>query len=116
VSYGQQTLQALQMQRFDAVLMDCQMPDMDGYQATAELRRLEHATGHHTPVITMTAHAMDGDRERCLDAYITKPIRYADLADTLRRWIANRSDSTHAQDTTSSERTRRAEIATHPGT
>jgi PAS domain S-box-containing protein len=96
---GQQALQALQARQFDAVLMDCQMPEMDGYQATAELRILEHATGQHVPVIAMTAHAMDGDRERCLDAgmddYITKPMRYTDLADTLRRWIPHHSDPNH---------------------
>jgi len=100
VSDGQQAIQALRAQQFDAVLMDCQMPEMDGYQATAELRRLEHATAQHMPVIAMTAHAMDGDRERCLDAgmddYITKPMRHTDLADTLRRWIRNHGDPNHA--------------------
>jgi PAS domain S-box-containing protein len=91
VGDGLEALQALQVQQYDAVLMDCQMPRVDGYQATAELRRLEHGV-RHTPVIAMTAHAMDGDRDRCLDAgmddYISKPMRHADLVDALRRWIA----------------------------
>jgi len=91
VGDGQAALEALGNRRYDAVLMDCQMPDMDGYQATAELRRRERETGGHTPVIAMTAQALDGDRERCIDAgmddFISKPMRHQLLTDTLRRWI-----------------------------
>ena len=95
VADGRAALEALAKQHYDAVLMDCQMPDMDGYQAPAELRRRERAADGHTPVIAMTAQAMDGDRERCIDAgmddFISKPMRHQDLADTLRRLIPSHS-------------------------
>src|SRR5271156_6855261 len=75
-----------QSHQFDLILMDVQMPEMDGLQAVSHIREKELATGAHIPIIAVTAHAMKGDRERCLqagmDGYMTKPISPAELART----------------------------------
>jgi CheY-like chemotaxis protein len=76
-------INACSTQSFDLILMDIQMPGMDGLEATAEIRKKEIFTGAHIPIIAMTAHALKGDRERCLaagmDGYVSKPIRTTEL-------------------------------------
>jgi CheY-like chemotaxis protein len=80
---GRETLAALAQQPFDLVLMDVQMPEMDGLEATAAMRARERVNGGHIPIIGMTAHAMKGDAERCLnagmDVYISKPMKADEL-------------------------------------
>jgi CheY-like chemotaxis protein len=80
---GREALKQLESERFDLLLMDVQMPEIDGFEATAIIRKEEESTGKHLPIIAMTAHAMEGDREHCLaagmDGYIAKPIKAEEL-------------------------------------
>jgi CheY-like chemotaxis protein len=84
---GKEAIAALESQEFDVVLMDVEMPMMDGFEATAVIRVKEKQTGRHIPIIAMTAHALKGDRERCLDSgmddYVAKPIRSQELYEKL---------------------------------
>jgi CheY-like chemotaxis protein len=97
---GQETLSALTRESFDVILMDVQMPIMDGFEATAVIRAHEKVSTAHLPIIAMTAHAMQGDRERCLaagmDDYVTKPIKAADLYAAIERMIQATPVTTHA--------------------
>ena len=92
---GQDALSLWEKQHFDLILMDVQMPDIDGFEATAAIRKKETESGAHTPIIAMTAHAMPGDRERCLDAgmddYISKPIRGSELLDLVTNYAKTKS-------------------------
>jgi two-component system sensor histidine kinase/response regulator len=91
---GREALEALEKQSFDLVFMDVQMPEMDGLEATAAIREKEKGSGVHRPIIALTAHAMKGDRERCLasgmDGYLTKPIRPQELDEILEQNLTSR--------------------------
>lgn len=134
---GQEVLEALSRIPYDLILMDCQMPDMDGYQTTREIRRREaecidrqevgspegertphpdlsspmgfHSPGTpHVPIIAVTANAMQGDRDKCLQAgmddYLSKPIRPEDLARVLAKWLPPHFSDTVSYDTSAHQR------------
>ena len=105
---GREALARAQAERFDVILMDVQMPEMDGLAATAAIRQLESKSGAHVPIVGVTAHAMKGDRERCLaagmDGYISKPVRPAALFATIDEVVQSRPDSV----------ARRAEVPSAP--
>ena len=88
---GKKALDAWRKQAFDVILMDVQMPEMDGFEATSRIREQEKSTGKHIPIIALTAHAMVGDRERCLaagmDDYVSKPINAAELFAAIDRLL-----------------------------
>jgi PAS domain S-box-containing protein len=95
-STGLEALEALEKESFDLVLMDVQMPEMDGLEATATIREKEKSSGLHQAVVALTAHAMKGDREKCLaagmDGYLTKPIRPQELDQLLETYAARRME------------------------
>jgi two-component system, sensor histidine kinase and response regulator len=98
VSNGRLAVDAVASERLDAILMDVQMPEMGGFEATAIIREAEKTSGQHIPIVAMTAHAMTGDREKCLsagmDAYISKPISARELAAILESVVPQHKPST----------------------
>jgi CheY-like chemotaxis protein len=100
---GLEALQALEKGSFDLVLMDVQMPEMDGIEATAVIREREKGGGLHQPVVALTAHAIKGDREKCMaggmDGYLSKPIRPQELDQLLEIYVARRMEARNAAET-----------------
>src|SRR5439155_24904718 len=94
---GKQAVTAVERESFDLVLMDVQMPHLNGFEATAAIRMMEKETGKHMPIIAMTAHAMKGDREKCLaagmDGYVSKPVQAAELFATMASVISGAPES-----------------------
>jgi PAS domain S-box-containing protein len=92
VSNGREAVEAIARERYDLVLMDLQMPEMDGFEATAAIRAMQRRTGVRTPIVALTAHAMESDRQRCLDAdmdgYVSKPVKAVELFEVIDRVIA----------------------------
>jgi CheY-like chemotaxis protein len=88
---GREAVEAAISGDYALLLMDCQMPELDGYQASQAIRQIEVETGRHIPIVAITANAMDGDRNRCLaagmDDYLSKPINVQHLKAVLDQWI-----------------------------
>ena len=101
VENGLETLEEIKQNSYDLLLMDVNMPEMDGLEATAKIRELEQGSGDHLPIIALTAGAMDGDRELCLEAgmddYISKPIQKNALEKNLQRWAFQRGRHSKTQ-------------------
>jgi CheY-like chemotaxis protein/HPt (histidine-containing phosphotransfer) domain-containing protein len=116
VQSGRQALEAVANNEFDLVLMDIQMPELDGLSATREIRQIERETGRHLPIVAMTAHALKGDREQCLaagmDGYVTKPVRARELFDAIAEALGEtaRVEANTATDSHSSGPTEGSQI------
>jgi CheY-like chemotaxis protein len=94
---GREALAAFEKENFDAILMDVQIPEMDGFEATGKIREHEKNTGKHIPIIAMTAHALKGDEDRCIqagmDGYVSKPIRTNELYAALEKTVKKEEGS-----------------------
>jgi CheY-like chemotaxis protein/HPt (histidine-containing phosphotransfer) domain-containing protein len=103
VDNGQEAFEYTQVTMYDAILMDCQMPGMDGFQTTEAIRKMHKGNNLHTPIIAVTANAMKGDREKCLaagmDDYLSKPIDPQSLGEVLAKWIKTNDDNDMSEET-----------------
>lgn len=118
VSDGEQAVQMCGAETYDIIFMDCQMPRMDGFESTGVIRQKEGAD-RHTPIVAMTAHAMKGDRERCLaagmDDYVSKPVDPQSVLNVLRRWVGHADgESRRQQESAREEAAKEAQQETSP--
>ena len=98
VGNGRVAVEMFQPERFGFILMDCQMPEMDGFEATRAIRAIESGSGIRTPIIAMTANALAGDRDACLaagmDDYLAKPVKLQELEHAMNQWLPEHVDGT----------------------
>ncbi|MBC7464668.1 MAG: response regulator [Bdellovibrio sp.] len=97
VDNGQKVIEAISKSDYDLIIMDCQMPVMDGYRAAQAVRKLEKSIGRHTPIVAVTANALDDDRQRCVDAgmddYLAKPISGTNLIAVIDKWLPAKNEN-----------------------
>ena len=112
MSDGAAAVRAIRSHAYDAVLMDCQMPEMNGFEATAAIRAHEQGSGHHTPIIALTAGARDEDRKACLaegmDGYLAKPLNKDTLLTLVGQWVARDQPASAAPDAAAELTSRRS--------
>ena len=98
VNNGREAVAAIERNNYELVLMDCQMPEMDGFEATRAIRRVQHRTGKHVVIVAMTANAMEGNRDTCIamgmDDYVSKPVQFDKLESLLARWLPGTTKNT----------------------
>ena len=101
VSSGEEAIRAIKTCRYDAILMDWKLPGMSGFDTTGAIREIENESGRHTPIIAVTAHAMVGDREQCIEAgmddYLSKPFQAEQLIAIVKKWASPNSDSSRVR-------------------
>lgn len=115
VGSGREAVAATLRNTYELIFMDCQMPEMDGFQAASEIRKTEAVSGRHIPIIALTAHAIEGDRDRCLaagmDDYISKPVTQRKLREVLAKWVGKNGSGAEEAGSQAAENAGRAPVA-----